>query len=143
MAELFQPYRSRPRLKKWPGEGIAEPDRYGHFYRGLKPGLKRLFADYARAQYYLVKAKKLAEVKFLNSLWGTRPGSDIPRTPLQRIAYGFLTHCWDAVRAAALDLQNQAGEAKTSPGKVSLKVDDIARQIERVNDKKAKEGSEE
>lgn len=91
--------RKRPQAK---GEKIEYPDTYGHWYRG-RQRLKRLKVIYHKAWRSIEAFRRVQDIERLEKLYPTPEKP--PRTPLQRMAYGYITGCWDAVRKAALDIE--------------------------------------
>ncbi len=83
-----------------------EPDKWGHRYRGFNPYL-RLERNYHFACQLVTEYYHRLETRALDMMFGDyepRP----PRTPIQRMAYGYLTAMWDAVKEAASDMVAEA-----------------------------------
>ncbi|MBU0598688.1 hypothetical protein KKF61_06950 [Patescibacteria group bacterium] len=125
-------HRLTPRTAQ-PGDGILHKDRWGHWHRGKNHTPQKSRADYERAFKNLEAQHKQAQVERLEKLFPSITIEDFERspkarsrTPLQRLAWAYINHNWEAVRKAAIEMASEAAiSSEVEQWKQELTLDEI------------------
>jgi len=104
-----------PRHKKTDHKaGVRYKDKWGHWRRHNKrPDPAQNFAEYSKAFDRIFKTWKKEEVMKLEKLFPTWTVEEMfnnkkpPRTAMQRLAWAYLNHNWEAVKLAAYQLAKE------------------------------------
>lgn len=116
-------------------DNVKQPGPGNHWYRGNDP-YKRVEMHYHRAQQLIRKYYDNEIIRTLEALCPSYTLDKPPRSYLQRIAWGFLTCMWGAVRNAVEEMEAEAyaqgRRDESSPVETCppLKVDDLIAQVD-------------